>query len=794
MINFKEKQIFIDGKETFLLSGELHYYRQPQENWQPLIDEAKALGLNCIASYVPWILHEEVEGEYNFSGNLDLGAFIDLCKQNGLHFIVRPGPFIMAEMKKEGIPYWVAKKHKSAIPVGFDGEAVIGNTLDYLDEGYLGECKKWYKKIMAVVEPRLNKNGGNIIGVQLDNEIGMLNWVTNKPVLNDNVLSRFISYLSANLSVEQLSVRYPFSLTKTPDTYEKLRSPSEDFSVAFHLDLGRFLRTYYADYVEILREYALDCGITQTPFLINIHGTGDSRIFDYPLGVSQLSEAYNRFDDIISGTDVYLGEPTEGTYQDMYISNVITDCMNKKQSPLTSIEFGCSDGGYMGFTGMRINPTAPAHQMMICASQNMRMINFYVFNGGENYMLSHPEHDGCGRMAFTGEKHCWNAPVRPDMTHNYSFDHIATTAKAIHAVNNLVGKSRQVIDGVTLGFIPDYFLTETAYPKSEKIKTLYQNLKDWRCAGRIDSVARAFLANHINFDAVDIQDEPIKTANLLFVLSARYMDCKVQEKLVAFVKQGGRVLIYGELPEYDMEGNSCTLLLHAMGLTNPRYMKSVTDYYLSYDCSGSFKGVAESCRGAMAQVFDTDNDSVLSIGQNGGSCGFKKPIGDGLVYAITCDYPAQLDFYGKLLADMGIKPSAYAKYYRRGIYLSRTKSNEQQLLYIVNLDAANKVVDIVLEDNVLFKDFTLSQKASYILPINVVTSLATIVKSTAELCGTTDSTLTFRLSQPSDEITLKTDKNIAPDESYTVTGEGNIMTVTSKVNALMQNEMIIKFV
>ena len=56
MVTFKEKQILIDGKPIFLLSGEMHYFRQPRENWQNLLDEAKKMGLNCISSYVPWIL------------------------------------------------------------------------------------------------------------------------------------------------------------------------------------------------------------------------------------------------------------------------------------------------------------------------------------------------------------------------------------------------------------------------------------------------------------------------------------------------------------------------------------------------------------------------------------------------------------------------------------------------------------------------------------------------------------------------------------------------------------------
>ena len=57
-VTFADGCLFLNGEPAFLLSGELHYFRQSRENWQHLIDEAKAMGLNCAASYVPWLLHE----------------------------------------------------------------------------------------------------------------------------------------------------------------------------------------------------------------------------------------------------------------------------------------------------------------------------------------------------------------------------------------------------------------------------------------------------------------------------------------------------------------------------------------------------------------------------------------------------------------------------------------------------------------------------------------------------------------------------------------------------------------
>lgn len=775
MVTFSEKKILIDGKPIFLLSGETHYFRQPVSEWQHLLDEAKALGLNCISSYVPWLLHEEVEGQYCFEGQLDLGAFIDLCRDNGLYFFVRPGPFIMAEMKKEGIPYWVAKKHSDAVPVGFDGAVSQGNNLDYLNPGYLEECRKWYQKIMSIIAPRLHCNGGNVIGVQLDNEIGMLNWVTNSPMLNENTLSRFTCWLQQEYPAESLKQRYPFSLTDPAVYIPAFRSPAEDWAVPFHLDFGKFLRAYYAEYVHILKGYAEEAGIHDTPFFINIHGTGESRIFDFPLGVSQLWQSYNQDGGLISGTDVYLGEPTEGTYQDLYVANTVTDAMNKVGNPLTSIEFECSDGPYCSLSGLRYHPSATAHKMLMCLSQNARMLSFYVFSGGENYPLHHPEPDGNGRMAFTHQLHGLNAPVQPDGSHNFSFDSISATAQAIHTLNELVASSRQETDGVSLGYIPDYFLTEMAYPSSQNVKNIQQNLKKWRCAGAIDSAARGMLSNGIAFDGLDIQGEDIPKGRALAVLSARYMPADVQKKLVSFLKEGGRLFLYGELPSFDLEGNACTILLKALSLSQPSYIQGRNPgCFPTLHCTGSFEGTAPDYVVDTIQCFQPDGSEILTT-LDKQMAGFIKHCGQGLICAVTADYPADMNFYRQVWQTLGVTPAWSAPYYRQGIYISSTLSSDgQRLLYILNLDTFEKRVDINWKGKTLFKDFLLTEKAALILPLGVHAGEAEILCSTAQLVGIDDESLRFRLSQRSqDKILLKSVKKpCAAECSIEKTAEG----------------------
>ncbi len=793
MVTFKDKQIFIDGKPTFILSGELHYFRQPKENWQHLIDEAKEMGLNCIASYVPWILHEETEEEYCFEDQLDLGAFIDLCQENGLHFFVRPGPYIMAEIKKEGIPYWVGKKHPDAIPLGFDGAQKPCNTIDYLHPGYLAECRKWYHKVMEIIVPRLQCNGGNIIGVQLDNEIGMLNWVTNHPALNDNVLRFMTEYLASRYNRAELISRYPFWKQNETEKFAAMRSPKESYSLEFHQDFGRFMRYYYARYVKELKNYAEESGVHDTPFFINIHGTGEARIFDFPLGISQLYEAYNQDEGLISGTDVYLGEPTEGKYQDLYVINAMTDVMNKRENPLTSIEFECSDAPYCSLNGMRYHPSATSHKMLMCLSQNARMLSFYVFSGGENYLLSHPENDGNGRIAFTSELHGFNAPVQPDGTRNYSFQNIADTAKSIHALNELIGSSKQVLDNVSMAFIPDYFLTEAIYPQSVKMEALSQNLKRLRCAGQIDKIGRALLGHHISFNAADIQHDEIVPDKVLVVLSARYMAADLQQKLVDFVNKGGKLLLYGEVPEFDMEATPCTILMKTLGLKDPVYLDSLQPvYFLSMGACGSLAGIAPMQCGQFAQVFHKDESAILEVCQSDQMCGMVKTVGLGMICAVTGDYPAQMEFWERVFDILGVHRSLSAKYYRQGIYLAQTVSADgQKLVYIMNLDCIDKNVAIKLNEELLFDNFILGHKNSLILPVNVKTPPATVVKSTAEITGMDESSITFRLSQPVDTIYLSTDRAIVPETAYEIVKEENY-TVLSVVKKEKQ-EICVRF-
>lgn len=154
-INVNNFYIIRDGKPVIPVMGEFHYSRYPAEQWEQEIIKMKAGGVNIIPSYIFWSLHEPVEGEFHWNGNLNLRRFIELCKKHDMDVIVRIGPFGHGEIRSGALPDWLFTKNLD----------VRSNDPKYLE--YAG---KLYAEIAKQLEGLYYKDGGPIIGCQIENE------------------------------------------------------------------------------------------------------------------------------------------------------------------------------------------------------------------------------------------------------------------------------------------------------------------------------------------------------------------------------------------------------------------------------------------------------------------------------------------------------------------------------------------------------------------------------------------------------------------------------------------------
>lgn len=802
MIEIKNKQIIIDGKPVLIMCGEIHYYRLERNDWQDRIDKLKDAGCNAVATYVPWLCHEPVEGRIDLDGQtrpeLDLGAFIDLCEENDLYFFVRPGPFIMAEMKNEGIPYWVYEKHPEIIPVGWDGNDATTPTIDYLAPGFLEETKKWYKAIMGVIAPRLYTNNGNIIGVQLDNEIGMLSWVSNCPDLTEHVIEDFSGWLIEKYDTATLASRYPFDVSNPVDRVSSFRSPSEEYAAELLRDLGHYMRNRFARYVAVLRDYAEEYGVKGVPFIVNIHGTGGGRGLTYPIGISQLYESYTQDEGYISGSDIYFGDLDVATFQDLYLINGFMDAVHNPDQPLTSVEFNCGDGNFGETYGGRYDVSAADFKTRMCVAQGNRLINYYLFTGGYNYQIDEAKGDGNGRIAATGERHGFAAPVNPEGKLNYTFPRMARSIKTMMAVSDKLAAMDEDRDAVSFAFIPDYYMTEYRYPSSTKMKDIIDNITMHRGAGAWEIMARAILLASYRFGSVDIQNKELnhEVTPSIIVPSARYMDREVQEKLVKYLQAGGGILLYGEVPTFDMEGKPFQALADALGVDPIEVKFNQHGHNMSLTADG-WAAPRPEIRTHFTQTFKIGEgvQPIMRVTETDEICGFDVQVGKGRAIVLSTAYRCDLDLFKMALEHLGATAGLTHDCEYHGIFSTSVSNGDERFIHLLNLDGFDKEIHLTHEGVKLLdgKKLTLQSKDGVMLPVNVAYHDVTIAYSTAEIMKVTADAFEFRLTQSADTICLVTDRTIVDSDDYTVEKQGDRTVVTSRKHAKVDDTLVVRF-
>jgi len=153
-----ETDFLLDGEPHRIISGAMHYPRVHPELWRDRVRKARLMGLNAIETYVAWNAHEPVKGQWRQDGDVDLGRYLDIIAEEGLHAIVRPGPYVCAEWHNGGLPTWLTADKTM--------------TLRSSDPRYLAEVTSYLEKINEIIAPRQIDRGGSVILVQIENEYG----------------------------------------------------------------------------------------------------------------------------------------------------------------------------------------------------------------------------------------------------------------------------------------------------------------------------------------------------------------------------------------------------------------------------------------------------------------------------------------------------------------------------------------------------------------------------------------------------------------------------------------------
>jgi beta-galactosidase len=161
-IGADSRSFLLDGKPWVPVAGEFHYSRYPRGEWREELLKMKAGGISVVSTYVFWIHQEEERGVFDWSDRRSLREFLMLCKEVGLKAIVRMGPWDHGEVRNGGFPEWVQKMGGAGVK------------LRTTDPAFLALVKPFYEEMAGQMKGLLWKDGGPVIGIQVDNECSNL--------------------------------------------------------------------------------------------------------------------------------------------------------------------------------------------------------------------------------------------------------------------------------------------------------------------------------------------------------------------------------------------------------------------------------------------------------------------------------------------------------------------------------------------------------------------------------------------------------------------------------------------
>lgn len=177
-ISYDGQCLMVDGRRLWLVCGSIDYCRIPRGLWRDRIRAAAQAGLNCLVVSVYWHIHETQPGVFRFEDEFDLRDFVEMIGDEGMHCILRPGPFVGGAADMGGLPPWLLESGSMKLRQG--------------DTSFLQAVARWFDAVIAKIKTLqvTHSRPGPIVLVQVENE-----WLCHNPAEGENYLHELTRFL-----------------------------------------------------------------------------------------------------------------------------------------------------------------------------------------------------------------------------------------------------------------------------------------------------------------------------------------------------------------------------------------------------------------------------------------------------------------------------------------------------------------------------------------------------------------------------------------------------------------------
>ena len=536
--SFDKTGFKVNGKDTYLVSGEFHYFRVPKEDWRRRMQLFLDAGGNCLATYVPWLIHEPEEGKILFDdvSYRDLTDYLKTAQEMGLMVLLRPGPYQYSELTNAGIPTWLLEKYPEILAVDIHGKPIRDYAVSYIHPTFLEKARKYYRAFADVVRPFMMENGGPVCLLQVDNELAGIHLWSFSMDYNPESMGfgkedgRYPCFLKEKYgTIQNLNVAYGtafqrFALVRPVAQINKA-NPCECRRLA---DYAAFYRSTMAEYLTTLAGWLREDGLGEV--ICHNSGTPTMNCL-FPETV----DAFQQDKFLLSSDHYYNLDQNWGQNNPtpQYAIRVLQSCdtLRALGMPPVAMELpggSCSD-----------TPPIQANDMLACymtnAAMGLKGLNYYIFTGGPN-------------VPGTGEScdlYDFGAPVAADGTvRQDKYDAISRFGHFLRESGWMQRAHR--VASVQIGF-------EWNMLQSDDFDWANQNFGS-ASAGRLieKGLLYTLLCSRFSGEMKLLTDE-LDTRRPLIVPCAASMSGKAQRAIVDFVGKGGKLLMLPVVPQMDLD-------------------------------------------------------------------------------------------------------------------------------------------------------------------------------------------------------------------------------------------------
>lgn len=683
-----ERKSFVkDGKPYFLISGEIHYFRLNPRLWEKHLKLLKESGGNTTSTYIPWDWHEYEEGKFDFTDETnparDLIKYISLCKKVGLDLIVKPGPYILAEYKNQGLPDWLINKvGKNAHALDENGEIISPDLMSYMSDEFLHYTFLWYDKIMPIIAQHQQSNAGPIIMMQVCNEVGVFQWLLGQIDYNPSIIKLYKKFIEDKYeTVTNLNEVYGTEYSSFAQVKAPIGKIENKQQYCAYYDFHLFYRHYYALYLDTLVSRIKSYGVN-VQFTHNIPGWIYGNASELPMLVSTYEEIMRTRNDVVFGLD-HIPEffSFRNAHSD-FACNKILEAM-QPNSAVWAAEFQC------GTREHHVKSYANDLESFYVASlaHGMKGFNYYMFSSGTN-----PNDKG-----YYGKSFYYQTALDAKANKTELYDSIKKVNLFIQKGKDDLLLSKTEAE-ICVGFYKPYYYTEVVSSQMLREKRLDITKLGLTFDPRFireeiffNGLLRALQTLNFNYDIKDLESSSLKELlryKQLWVTTTEFMDSATQRLLAEYVQAGGHLIIYPVIPELDLYLNPCTILKNEMHI---HFSKSKSSNKVQV------LGIEELFTSFKEKfIFQNEDQSAIAKTEAGEICGIHKKAGNGFLTALGFAFRYTTDdhlfLYERIISLDRIKRQA--KISDKDIQFVVRKGKRYNYLFLLNYHNEKKIFKV----------------------------------------------------------------------------------------------------